>query len=387
MSDGSSGSHELDRLIERALVEEGTSMTPAPDAWERLRERLDDPTTSAGSSPASRGWLLVAAAVVAGFGGLAAARLMLTGGEGEVRTAEPSVDAADDASSGTTLDVVSEGARPPGTLLVVTEDGRLVRVDTDSGEVEALAGGSDGADGSDDLVIDNAAVGLDDAVLFSTCCEPAAGMTYRLDGDGGGEPTFVSYGFNPAFGPDGLTFSLVQPTGITLQDVDGNVTRTIDAGDHYGNVLSVAWSPQGDRLAVEVATGGPGGETQVLLLPVDATSLDEATPTRPDDGRWWAQPAFLADGTLLVAEHPQGQAAEAAGETSVLREVTPDGQPAATVSLEGVPPYRLTTDRAGTSAIVVSPDGTAVTRAPTGSWVWLTPPADTILTRAADVAW
>ena len=378
MSNGGNGSHELDRLIERALVEEGTSMTPAPDAWERLRERLDDSTTSAGSSPASRGWLLVAAAVVAGFGGLAATRLMLTGGEGEVRTAEPSVDAADDASSGTTLDVVSEGARPP-SLLVVTEDGRLVRVDTDSGEVEALAGGSD-----DGLAIDNAAVGLDDTVLFSTCCEPAVGMTYRLEGDA--EPTFVSYGYNPAFGPDGLTFSLVQPTGITLHDVDGNVTRTIDAGDHSGNVQSVAWSPQGDRLAVEVATGGPGGETQVLLLPVDATSLDEATPTQPDEGRWWAQPAYLADGTLLVAEHPLGQAADAADESSVLREVTRDGRTAAMTD-PGAPPYRLTADRTGTSAIVVAPDGTAVVRGSTRAWYTLVPPADTVLTRAADLAW
>lgn len=374
---GPNGLDELDGLIERALVEEGTSMTPAPDAWERFRERLDD-TSSAGGPPASRSWLLVAAAVVAGFGGLATALLMLTGGDGEVRTAEPSVDAADDASSGTTLDVVSEGARQPGSLLVATADGRLVRVDTDSGEVETLAGGADS--GGDP--IDNAAAGLDDTVLYSTCCEPAAGMTYRLEPDG--ESTFVSYGYNPTFSPDGLAFSLVQPDGITVHDLDGNVTRTIDAGDHYGNVMSVAWSPQGDRLAVEVANGS--SETQILLLPVDAASLDEATPTRPDEGRWWAQPAFLADGTLLVAEHPQGQAAEAAGVSSVLREVTQDGRPAGTTD-PGAPPYRLTADRTGTSAFLVGPDGGVVVRSPTGGWYWLIPPDDTVLTRAADIAW
>lgn len=365
----------LDDLLERALLAEGDDISPAPDAWQRCKERLDD-TTPAGRSPASRGWLLVVAAAVAGFGGLATAYLALSDPDGTVRTASPPPG-----------DAVPSDA--PTTAVAVTEDGTLVRIDIATGEIDTLAespAGPEEESGHHADRIDTADIGLDKMVLFSTCCEPVPGQTYRLAADG--SRTLLSLGYNPAFSPDGTEFSLVQPTGVTLHDLDGTITHTIDAGDHHGNVMAVAWSPGGDRLAVEVAMGTV--ERRVLLLPASADSLDEATELRPPDGRWWTQAVFRADGSLLVAEHPLGQFEMDAGEDSALRIVTPDGRPAGAVDLQRVPPVRLAADPAGNWVLVAAPDGLSFVVGPDDAATWVPYTTESTSSETAklnDLAW
>jgi hypothetical protein len=343
--------------------------------------------------------LLAAAAVVAGFGGLATALLMFTGGDGQVRTASPSADGTDDASSGTTLDAVSEGATRPPTALVVTEGGDLLRVDVTTGRLEALApsrsadGGGGDVPGSDeepdgggvqDNRIDAAAVGLDDATLFSTCCAPIAGQTLVLEPDGGTE--LLAYGFNPAFGPDGTRVAVVHPAGVAVVGLDGEELHGIDAGAHSGNVVGVAWSPAGDRLAVEVAVGAT--EDRVLLVDPDAASLDEGTELVAPTGMWWGQPVFRADGSLLVAEHPVGQDDSDATteEGSVVRMVSPEGRPGGTVDLGGLAPKRLAADRSGRWVLVAAPAGRLVVIGPDGA-VSDVPVRATDERPLVDVAW
>lgn len=357
----------IDDLLERTLQAEGAAASPAPDAWERLRDRLDDDTTPAGRSPASRGWPLVVAAAVAGFGGLATAYFALSddGSGGGIRTASPPAD-----ETGTSLSPVPEspnGTPAPAAVLAVSADGELVRIDAGTGAVEPLPGTPE-ADADEGEITDNAAAGLDGMVLFSTCCEPAPGHTYRLEDDG--SRTFLAVGYNPVLAPDGTRFSLVQPTGVTLHDLDGNVVHTIDAGEHLGSVMAVAWSPADDRLAVEVGVGAI--ERRIILVDADADSLAGGTEIRAPDGLWWTRPVFRSDGSLLVAEHPLGQFEEDAGEGSAVRMVSPDGQPGETIGLDGAAPLRLAADRAGEWVAVSSPDG-RVFLVDSGGAVWPVP--------------
>lgn len=384
---------ELELLVESALDAEGAAIDPAPDAWERFRERRDE-TSPAGSSPASRGWSLAAAAVV-GIGGLAAALATLTGGDGEVRTASPSADATDDASSGTTLDAVPEGAtRPPGAL-VVTEGGDLLRVDVATGRLETLVpsqsvgGGGDvprsegGPDGGGDVRddrIDAAAAGLDGTTLYSTCCEPIAGQTRVLGADGGSR--LLVPGYSPAVAPDGSRFAVVDPAGVAIHGLEGEQLHRIDAGSHIGSILTVAWDPAGDRLAVEVDVGP--AEHRVLLVGLGSGSLDDATELVAPTGRWWAQPVFRSDGSLLVAEHAMGQEDVAAGEGSAVRMVSPEGQPGGTIDLGGLAPQRLAADRSGRWVLVAAPTGRLASIGPDGRVVDVPLATEQLL---VDVAW
>ena len=389
---------ELDRLIGRALDAEAAAVEPAPDAWERLQHRRHD-ATSAGSSPAGRGWLLVAAAVVAGVGGLATALTLLTGGDGQVRTASPSAGGTDDASSGTSLDAVSEEAPRPPTALVVTEGGDLLRVDVATGSLERLVpsqgldgdggdvpGSDDESDGGgvQDNRIDAAAVGLDDTTFLSTCCEPISGETFVLEPDG--DTDRLAQGANPAVGPDGTRVAVVHPAGVAVVGLDGTELHEIDSGSHDGNLVGVAWSPDGERLAVEVAVGAT--EHRVLLVAAGATSLDEGTELAAPTGVWWGQPVFRPDGSLLVAEHPVGlddaDATTAAG--SVVRAVSPDGHPGEAADLGGLAPRRLAADRSGRWVLVAAPTGRMVVIGPDGE-VTDVPVRATEEQPLIDVAW
>jgi hypothetical protein len=266
----------------------------------------------------------------------------------------------------------------------VTDGGALLRIDVATGAVEPVAGHDEGgatAPGDGGLAYDGVAAGLDGTVLASTCCEPASGETFLLEPSG--DRTLLSHGYGPALAPDGARFALVDPGAVTIHHLDGQETHRIDAGAHAGNVMSVAWSPpQGDRLAVEVATGAT--ERRVLLVDADAPTLDGATELVAPAGTWWSQPVFRADGSLLVAEHPIGLLDQDAGEGSAVRVVSPDGRSGETIDLGGLAPWRLTADRSGRWVLVAAPSGRLAAVGPDGSVTEVPVDGSPVL---ADLAW
>jgi len=322
----------LDALLERALDAEGASIDPAPDAWEQLQARIEheaertgarrrptqghkdathrrdseasqeysavpgdevpDPRTLRGpspivgetipaGSPAGRGWRLAVAAGVVALAGAAVAVHYW-----------PSASNDDQVRTGT-----PQGIPPVATAIAVTEDGTLLRLHVGTGEVETLAESPTDADGQANEHISGAAIGLDGMVVLSTCCSPAVGSTFRLEADR--TPTKLADGDTPTFGVTG-ELALVA-YGIDIYTVDGTLLRSIDGDGYSGNIMDLAWSPDGSLFAAEIVTDDDRRE--IALVRADARSMAEAVVLKPPAGSWWSDPAFRADGSLYVIEH------------------------------------------------------------------------------------
>lgn len=338
----------IDQLLTRALEAEADEVSVPDDAWERLVERLDREPAAAESPPTPpRPWVLVAAAVLVVVAAVAAA--VTLSGEDPLRTGPQ--EGGEPEPSATPVDAAPSAGVAPATAVAVTEDGDLVRIDMETGGVEMLTTTPATSDEGGEYLyghIDRVAVGRDGTVLFSTCCEPAPGETFRLDP--GGARTSLSYGYNPVFSPGGTAFALVGPTGLTVHGLDGDQSRAI--ADDTRPVMAIGWSPSGDRFAVEVldTTGGDTETRAVLLVPVTADSLAEGLALTPPAGAWWSDPVFRADGSLLVIEHDP-----AAGSTA-LRQVSAEGEPGGLVDLQGLQPARIAADRTGSWVIVAPAD-------------------------------
>lgn len=368
----------IDDVLTRALGAEADEVSVPDDAWERLMERLAREPAAAESPPTPpRHWVLVAAAVLVVVAAVAAA--VTLSGDDPLKTG-PQEGGAPEPST-TTVDAAPSPGVAPATAVAVTEDGDLVQIDRTTGAVTMLTTTPASSDEGGEYIfghIDRAAVGRDGTVLFSTCCDPGPGETFRLDPGGG--RTSLAYGYNPVFSPGGTSFALVDPTGLTVHGLDGDQSRAI--GDDGRQIMAVSWSPRGDWFAVEVldaSNGGDDGTRAVVLVPVTADSLAEAVAVTPPAGAWWSDPVFRADGSLLVIEH-----GPTAGNTA-LRRVGADGQPGDPVDLQGLRPERIAADRTG-GWVIVAPVGTGpsliLDRTNTAS-----PVPNPLAEPLADVAW
>jgi hypothetical protein len=207
----------------------------------------------------------------------------------------------------------------PEVFAGVTTDGRLVVVDVATGqelrELDRLGDPTvshDPEDGPGPNVIDSVDVTADGQVVYSDCCEPAAGNVYAigLDGSpttyslpqGGSEHPFLSFGYQPAVGPDGRIATGSAGVGaIAVVDPD-------DPG--HGIYLdeanaSAAGAPTwlaGHRIAYQVGDA-------VYLVEVS----DRAPGTRlgPDDDEVsWTNPVAWFDRLLVVEQCCGGYADE-----------------------------------------------------------------------------
>lgn len=352
----------IDDVLTRALEAEADEVSVPDDAWERLVERLAREPAAAESPPTPpRQWVLLAAALVLVVAAVAAA-VTLSGDERPLRTGPEEGDPGPTASTvtspstpTTTVEAVRPAPEPPGKVVVVTGGGDLLRFDVATGDFVALATSNEPVDEETGTVydhIDAATVGADGTVLFSTCCEPVSGLTFQLDPDG--TRAQAAFGYSPSFGPDGTVYALVDPVSIRIVDGGDAGEHQIHGGSRAGELAAVAWSPQGDRLAVTSArpTGGDdGARSEVLVLPVEAESLDEAELLAPPVGRWWSDPVFRDDGSLLVIEHD-----DTAGTTAV-RAVRRDGRAGEALDIQGMQPGLLAADRSGGWVLIAAADG------------------------------
>ena len=234
-------------------------------------------------------------------------------------TAEPVIDEAP-------LPLASEAPSMPTTIVGVREDGWLLAVDLLTGEQTKVAfHGDPGAEveyAAEVMYID--AVSVDQAggwVYYSTCCEPAAGITYRVRLDGSSpEPEELGGGAYPSVSPDGRWVAVGEAQDIRIFDAaDPSRDTRLEL---EGSVSQIAWSPSGDRLMVAFGEPQRSGAAQLVgfngieepledLGQIDGADLigftpaGEPDPTTTGDGRqsmvtktqdasgWW---------TLWVAE-------------------------------------------------------------------------------------
>jgi hypothetical protein len=341
----------LDDLLRDAMAAEGERATPSADAGAGLATRARAARRRRSAALVSSAAVVVAVLVA---GGVAVVDDDGAGDAGDISvdqpidtgpTSEPATSASSTTSTaapssstrpeGTVADTVPAGtsagnepffatdpwplpdprSTPPEQLVAVTENGRLVVVDTATGaEVRELARRDDPRAplAPDEPVAGRRTIdGVDvpphgGLVWFSTCCEPVSGAPHRvpLDGSAPDEPAGGG-GFAPDFGASSRYVANVTPVGVDIDDPVGDFGLTWWAPDGIaGGVRRVAWSLDGQTVAITY-----GQEGRLALLDVtrfqgteasDAIEFDHQEPiVVPGEG--WALPSFARDGSLVVA--------------------------------------------------------------------------------------
>lgn len=276
----------------------------------------DDMTQSAAVAKA-RVWQVAARA---GLGLVIAVVVAACGDDGERATTVTTTTSPSTTSTG-------EPQAPlprPGRWVGITDDGRLVAVNAESGEQAKVLGEFDhpdecpraGEPAAGCQWVAEVAMSPDgQSVYYETCCEPAPGAIHRVPIDGG-EPEMVAFGAHPAVDPAGQRLAAVELQWVTVHELGGDDVLRFRDDDSPATLHGMTWSPDGAQLAFVAfdRTDEPG---RLLVLDVheadnlaDARSID-----RGDGGRSWTLPTFRRDGALVVVEQelelpdsPQGPA-------------------------------------------------------------------------------
>ena len=196
------------------------------------------------------------------------------------------------------LPLAAEAPPMPHTVVGVREDGWLLAVDLLTAEQTKLAFHGDPAAkvefAAQTMYID--AVSVDPVggwVYYSTCCEPAAGITYRVRLDGSSpQPEELGGGAYPSVSPDGRWVAVGVAQDIRVFDATDPSKRTRMKLD--GSVSQIAWSPAGDRLMVNFGEPQRSGAAQLVgfngvdeplddLGPIEGADLIGFTPTGEPD--------------------------------------------------------------------------------------------------------
>jgi hypothetical protein len=223
----------------------------------------------------------------------------------EVRSTVSDLPGVTTTSSTDCLDTEVAAADRPDTIVLVREDGWLVVVDADGGQRELHFGGDPtgppaGEEEGGPQFIDDVEISPDgEWVYFSTCCEPASGITFRIPIDGG-EPEQLTFGAYPAVSPDGRWLATATGESVTLVELGGPLP---DPGAGLLEPAATAnvgccargltWSPDGSGLAFTVAMEADA-EPQVQRWAWDGATLTPVDSGKPDDPGWFA--TWLPDG-------------------------------------------------------------------------------------------
>lgn len=190
-------------------------------------------------------------------------------------------------------------ASRPEWFVGVTEDGRLVVVDSVTGdrlrELDAMEDPTAAPEEDPYLTqaIADVAVAPDrETVYYSDCCEPAVGTIYRIPADGG-QRERVADGHNPAVSPDGARLAAAHESEIVVVDVSSGEQFFIE--DSRGGLAGhPTWSPDGSMIAWQRTTGAGPYDREVVV----ADAAQGATPRTVAAGV--VRPAWRDDGMLLV---------------------------------------------------------------------------------------
>ncbi len=166
---------------------------------------------------------------------------------------------------------------PSGTLEFGQDDVVATRVDGDLWWYPGLLGDNPGepvrlldlpdpreqvAEGPGPNVVTSVAGAVNGTLIYSDCCEPAAGQVLTL-GAPDAEPALYNFGDRPALSPDGTKLATVGMALIVTDFAAGEISSIQPTA--LGGLVqlnSVVWSPDGSKLAV---TGGDGTRTFVQI--------------------------------------------------------------------------------------------------------------------------
>jgi len=231
----------------------------------------------------------------------------------------------------------------------VTEDGRLVVLDTSTGEpVRQLAAAGDpnapvppeGVSGLPNVINAVDVDPVDGTVMYSLCCEPISGTTFEVQLDGSLPPTERGGGLDPSIDGD-ARFSVVG-TSFGLGLIGGNQADIPLDGlipEQYGlSAQDPAWITDEGIVAFSLF---PGSHVALGILVQDDADEVTAAAHAPPDGQSWTDPApwIAASGqpAVLVAQQCCGNGADPAEYQGDARAVVVD--PTDGSVLEELPPY------------------------------------------------
>lgn len=210
---------------------------------------------------------------------------------------------------GTTVDpvptsVLSGGDRPT-LVALVREDGWLVTVDLETGEQRELHTEGDprqaepGLEEGGPYFIDAVDLSPDgEWIYFSTCCEPADGMTFRIPTEGG-EVEEVGFGAYPRTSPDRGFVATAGSAHLRVYRIDDLGLSAKPAILEIGCCAKhLAWSPDGTELALVYGTGAEGEVPQVRRFSWDGTTLAELEMGKPENPGWFV--LWMPDGMPML---------------------------------------------------------------------------------------
>ncbi len=313
MSDG----RDLDDELRRAMRAEADKAQQDPASWSRIEERRAG-RRSAGA------WRWGALAVAAAAAVALVAVLAWPRDDGDevitvdssavattvlpdvtvapttepVPTTTPTTEATTTTSTTTTVAPVGH----PTTAVAVTEDGRLVVLDTSGTaavEIRELDRGPDPRivpeEGETTVLADPALTPDGRTVYYSLCCEPVVGVLFSAAVDGSSPPVNLGYGTFPTVSPSGDRLAIVQYDAVVVRDLASGTEQSYPDTAHEGTLIDLAWATDGSSLYY---VRYEGTTSQLVRLPLD-TGEAEVVATSEAGLRF---PLGGDDGTATVVE-------------------------------------------------------------------------------------
>ncbi len=305
---------EFDRELRDALQAEGDRAMPDPNAWEAVEPRL-------GRRPGRGPWQWATLGVAAVAAALLVAVIVWPEDDGEVvsvdtttapttspqvvtvpSTAAPTTPAPTPAPTTSPPTTAAPTTTPPpvqhpALSVAVTQDGRLVVLDTSSGsavEVRELDTGPDPRVevqegeaaylGAPSLTRDG------QTAFYHFCCEPVVGDLFRVPVDGSAEPERLGYGSDPAVSPDGGRLAYIAYEAIVVRDLATGAESTFPDPDHAGTMIDVTWTADGSALLYV-------RQSELVRLDVASGQMQVI-----HTGQGWLSAPLDTAGTITVAD-------------------------------------------------------------------------------------
>jgi hypothetical protein len=345
---------DLDELLRDTLAAEVTDVTAGDELWDRIRASAAARPGRTARRPAGRSrWYLLsaAAAAVLAAGAVAVWTNHDTHRATEIDPAHPATTATTAPATAPTTatpaiatpttgtpTTVAPAVDPdkPSEAIAVLGDGRLVRLDLRTGQVESVldqerySPPEPGADGYALFRVDYAPHTED--VWYTDCCEPAVGNLYRgtLGSRVGTPRQSAGLGNAVAVRPQGDVV-LVLGDDLRVMTPAGQVVATAARVDATQLSSGLWWSPDGTHVALGVFVGAPGPlHQEIRMLRWDGRTLAPDPTFRALTGdaiRWRAdgRPMLLPDTFHRSHTTSDGRWTLAVDQASALHLIGPDG--------------------------------------------------------------